>query len=100
MDGGEGGILVYQRSYEIESRLENLLQLIKTGRYSTPQLAAVLHVSHPTVSRSISALRQRGYTIESVKGPEGWAYKLNEDLKITRNSSISEPRAHVPIDAT
>lgn len=92
--------MVYQRSYEIESRLENLLQLIKTGRYSTPQLAAVLHVSHPTVSRCISALRQRGYMIESVKGPQGWAYKLTEDLEITRKSSISEPRAHAPTDVT
>jgi biotin operon repressor len=71
-------VVVYQRSHEIESRLETLLQLIRTGRYSTPKLATVLGVSHPTVSRCICALRGRGYPIESVKGPEGWAYILSE----------------------
>ncbi|MHB1785266.1 MAG: HTH domain-containing protein [Acidimicrobiales bacterium] len=70
--------MVYQRSREIESRLSDLLTLIQTGRYSTPKLAATLGISKPTVSRCVSALRERGYLIESVKGPEGWAYILAE----------------------
>jgi len=68
--------MVYQRSREIESRLGDLLRLIQTGHYSTPKLAAVLGISHPTVSRCISALRERGYNIQAVRGPEGWGYEL------------------------
>src|SRR5262245_8195261 len=68
--------MVYQRSSEIESRLADLLNLIQSGRYSTPRLASALSVSKPTVSRCISALRDRGYYIRAVKSPEGWAYEL------------------------
>jgi biotin operon repressor len=68
--------MVYQRSREIESRLADLLRLIQTGRYSTRKLPAALGVSHPTASRCISALRERGYPIQAVGGPEGWAYEL------------------------
>lgn len=73
--------MVYQRSQEIESRLAELLHLIRTGRYSTPKLAIALGVSHPTVSRCISALRGRGYSIRSARSPEGWAYRLAEGVE-------------------
>lgn len=71
--------MVYQRSREIESRLADLLRLIQSGRYSTPRLAEALGISVPTVSRCISALRERGYPIQAVKSPDGWAYELTED---------------------
>jgi biotin operon repressor len=68
--------MLYQRSREIESRLSELVRLIQTGRYSTPKLAAALGISKPTVSRCITALRERGYAIRAVKDPEGWAYEV------------------------
>ncbi len=66
----------YQRSREIEDRLEAVLRLIRTGNYSTPALAERVGVSIPTVSRSVEALRERGYDIRAEKGPEGWRYVL------------------------
>jgi biotin operon repressor len=68
--------MLYQRSREIESRLSELVRLIRTGRYSTPKLAAALGISKPTVSRCITALRERGYAIRAIKDPEGWAYEV------------------------
>jgi biotin operon repressor len=68
--------MLYQRSRQIESRLADLLKLIETGRFSTPKLAVALGISKPTVARCISALRERGYAIRSVKDTEGWAYKI------------------------
>lgn len=68
--------MFYQRSQQIEQRLFDLLQLIRTGRYSTPLLAASLGISQPTVSRCIAALRERGYSIRAVKDEKGWGYEL------------------------
>lgn len=82
--------MIYQRSQEIESRLAELLHLIRTGQYSTPKLAIALGVSHPTISRCISALRERGYSIRSARSPEGWAYRLTEDME--RNTETATLR--------
>jgi biotin operon repressor len=71
--------MLYQRSREIEGRLADLLWLIQRGRYSTPKLASALGISKPTVSRCLSALRDRGYSIRAVKGADGWAYELGAD---------------------
>jgi biotin operon repressor len=68
--------MMYERSLEIGRRLDELLGLIRTGRYSTRTLAAKLRVSAPTISRDITALRQRGYEIRAVKGSRRWAYEL------------------------
>jgi biotin operon repressor len=57
--------MFYQRSLEIERRLETTLDLIRSGRYSTPMLAEKLGVSIPTVSRHVTALRERGHDIRS-----------------------------------
>jgi biotin operon repressor len=68
--------MLYRRSQEIEKRLADLVQLIRTGRHSTPTLAAALGISRPTVARCITALRERGYTIRAVKDAQGWCYEL------------------------
>lgn len=68
--------MFYQRSLEIERRLEAVLRLIRTGRYSTPMIAAELGVSIPTVSRDVTALRQRGHAIQAERGDAGWRYFL------------------------
>ena len=69
--------MLYQRSFEIEQRLERVLQLVSEGRYSTPDLAEELRVSIPTVSRDVTALRERGHDIRAEKRPDGWRYILS-----------------------
>ena len=68
--------MVYQRSLDIEKRLEAVLALIRSGEYSTPMLAEQLGVSIPTVSRVVTALRERGHEIRSERKPDGWRYVL------------------------
>jgi biotin operon repressor len=70
--------MLYQRSLEIENRLDSVLQLIRRGGYSTPKLAEKLGVSIPTVSRDVTALRQRGYDIRSTRTDDGWSFVLSE----------------------
>jgi DNA-binding CsgD family transcriptional regulator len=47
--------MLYKRSLEIAQRLEAVLRLIRSGRYSTPKLAERVGVSIPTVSRYVTA---------------------------------------------
>lgn len=68
--------MLYEKSFAIERRLERLVRLIRSGRLSTPVLAERLGVSVPTISRDLTALRQRGYCIRSVRLPRHWAYEL------------------------
>ena len=68
--------MFYQRSLEIERRLETTLDLIRAGRYSTPMLAEKLGVSIPTVSRHVTALRERGHDIRSERTETGWRFIL------------------------
>jgi biotin operon repressor len=68
--------MLYQRSRDIEQRLRDLLELIRTGRHSTPTLSKALRISQPTVSRSLTALRERGYSIRAIKDDDGWWYQL------------------------
>jgi biotin operon repressor len=70
--------VVYRRSHDIELRLEEILRLISVGRYATPALAKALRVSIPTVSRCVTALRDRGYDIRAVKQAGGWQYVLHK----------------------
>lgn len=66
----------YQHSLEIHERLETVLQLIETGRYSTPALAKEVGVSVPTISRIVAALRERGHDIQAERRNKGWHYVL------------------------
>jgi len=68
--------MLYQRSLQIEQRLNTVLRLIRRGSYSTPKLAEQLGVSIPTVSRYVTALRERGYDIRAEKQARGWRYVL------------------------
>ncbi len=70
--------MLYQRSLEIEQRLETVLSMIRTGGYSTPMIADALGVSVPTVSRAVCALRERGHRIRAEKQLEGWSYVVDE----------------------
>jgi biotin operon repressor len=66
----------YRRSFEIEQRLGTALRLIRAGRFSTPKLAEQLHVSIPTVSRYVMALRDRGHDIHARREGNTWRYVL------------------------
>lgn len=68
--------MLYKRSQEIEKRLYDLLELVRCDRHSTPTLARTLGISQPTVSRCLTALRERGYSIRAVKDESGWWYEL------------------------
>lgn len=74
--------MIYARSLEIEQRLDQVLRLIRTGRYSTPKLADEVGVSIPTISRCVSALRERGHDIRSEKRGHGWHYVLIRQPRI------------------
>ncbi len=70
---------MYRRSKEIEERLHDLIELVRKGGHSTSTLATALGVSRPTVSRCLTALRERGYAIRAVRGRGGWAYELSAE---------------------
>lgn len=71
--------MLYERSLEIEQRLQAVLELIRTGDYSTPALADAVGVSIPTISRAVTALRERGHDIQAEKHGGGWRYVLIDD---------------------
>lgn len=82
--------MLYQRSMEIERRLEAVLGLIREGAYSTPAIAERVGVSIPTVSRDVTALRQRGHEICAERGEDGWRYRLvGGNVRLTTGSSAS-----------
>jgi biotin operon repressor len=68
--------MLYERSREIENRLNNVVALIRAGGHSTLTLATALGVSRPTVCRCVAALRERGYSIRAVKDASGWSYEI------------------------
>jgi biotin operon repressor len=70
--------MLYQRSLDIEHRLKTVLTLIESGRYSTPHLAEEVGVSIPTISRDVTALRQRGFQIRAERFNGTWRYILDQ----------------------
>jgi biotin operon repressor len=78
----------YRRAQVIENRLRDLTELVRGGGHSTPSLAQKLGISQPTISRCLTALRERGYVIRSVKNADGWSYEL-----VSEPATISEGSA-------
>lgn len=66
----------YKRSFAIEKRLQDVLELVRLGKYSTPEIAEQVGVSVPTISRDVTALRERGYVIRSERRGDSWCYTL------------------------
>ena len=64
----------YQQTIEIHQRLEAVLRLVRTGKYSTPALAETVGVSIPTISRIVAALREQGHDIRAERARQGWRY--------------------------
>jgi biotin operon repressor len=77
----------FERSQEIERRLDDVLRLICTGRFSTPMLAEEVGVSIPTISRCVTALRTRGYDIRAEMHGGGWRYVLKTKHKAAKQKT-------------
>lgn len=90
--------MLYERSMHIEHRLDSVLALIRRGGYSTPRLAAELGVSIPTVSRAVTALRQRGHDIRSLRAGAGWRFRL--DTKRPATFDIRDKSRFKPVRAS
>lgn len=82
--------MLYARSLEIEQRLDHVLRLIRTGRFSTPMLAEELGVSIPTISRCVTALRERGHDIRAEKHSNGWRYVLVRPTKTANRTESGQ----------
>lgn len=67
---------MYERSLSIEKRLREVLELVRAGCYSSPAIAKKLGVSVPTVSRDVTALRERGHDIRAERQGDSWQYVL------------------------
>jgi predicted DNA-binding transcriptional regulator YafY len=87
--------LPYQRSLEIENRLNAVLRLIRAGSYSTPMLAEKLGVSIPTISRTVAALRERGHDIQAEQTNKGWRYGLKGGTSPTSQARLPKSTASV-----
>ena len=83
--------MLYQRSLQIEQRLDEVLRLIHTGNYSTPMLAREIGVSIPTISRCVTALRGRGHPIQAEKFENGWRYFLKTDTALETECQPKRP---------
>lgn len=66
----------YEKALAIQIRHDRLLDLIRSGRFSSTDLAQKLKVSEQTIYRDIDFLKQRGFSIRSEKHADGWAYHL------------------------
>jgi DeoR/GlpR family transcriptional regulator of sugar metabolism len=66
----------YERFRAIGNRHRKLIELIRTGEYSSPFLAEKLDCSEQTIYRDIEFLKEQGYSICAVRIAKGWAYKL------------------------
>ena len=80
--------MAFERSLEIARRLDDVLHLIRSGRYSTPKLAEEVGVSIPTISRIVAALRERGYDIRAERYDGGWRYVLAQSPKVTNRTLV------------
>ncbi|GIK18952.1 MAG: hypothetical protein BroJett004_11160 [Planctomycetota bacterium] len=88
--------MLYQRSLDIERRLEAVLGMIRKGSYSTPRIAEELGVSIPTISRDVTALRQRGHDIRAERGTNGWRYVLQESKRKSDRQANAAPHSASP----
>jgi biotin operon repressor len=75
---------------DIERRLGTVLHLIRSGGYSTPMIAEQIGISIPTVSRDVTALRERGHDIRSERRDGGWQYALASDPSRKPSSDRTE----------
>jgi predicted DNA-binding transcriptional regulator YafY len=79
----------YERSLAIAGRHQKLIDLIRSGEFSSPCLAKKLKVSEQTIYRDVDFLKQRGFAIRSEKHCKGWAYHLLAEPATVSNGNRS-----------
>ena len=84
----------YQQTIEIHERLETVLRLIGTGKYSTPALAETVGVSIPTISRIVAALREQGHNIKAERTRSGWRYVLARQARVSAHADSGQLPGH------
>lgn len=82
----------YRRSLAITNRHDRLIELIRSGEFSSPDLAKRLRVSEQTIYRDIDFLKQRGYVIRSERHADGWAYRLLAEPATFSTEKESSPK--------
>lgn len=82
----------YGRALEIANRHDRLIELIRSGQFSSPALARKLKVSEQTIYRDIDFLKERGYSIRAEKHADGWAYHLGAEPKAASVGKGSSPK--------
>lgn len=82
----------FKRSLETERRLDDVLALRRTGRYSIPMLAEEVGISIPTISRCVTVLRLRGHDIRAERRVDGWAYHLLVEPSTVSNGKAASRR--------
>lgn len=75
----------YERALAIPDRHDRLIILIRSGAYSSRDLAEKLRVSEQTIYRDINFLKRRGYSIRAEKHTDGWAYHLLAEPEMVSN---------------
>ena len=71
--------MLYERSREIEAQLADLVWLIQgVGLFDAETGIGTRHLEADRLPLP-QWLRDRGYSIRAVKGPDGWAYELRAD---------------------
>jgi len=86
--------MAFEHSVEIARRLDDVLHLIRTGRYSTPKLAEKVGVSIPTISRIVAALRERGHEIQAKRYEGSWRYVIEKRRLSTRQGETKDRSSH------
>lgn len=80
----------YERALAIAARLDKLIEMIRSGNLSSPELAKKLGVSEQTIYRDIDFLKERGYSIRSEKDADGWGYRLLAEPPTVSNANRKE----------
>jgi predicted DNA-binding transcriptional regulator YafY len=86
--------MLYRHTLAIHDRLETVLRLIRTGRFSAPALAKEVGVSIPTISRIVAALRERGHAIRSEKHGDGWRYVIDDHRPARKQKLHADQTQH------
>ncbi|MFM8475394.1 MAG: HTH domain-containing protein [Planctomycetaceae bacterium] len=76
----------------IANRHGRLIELIRSGEFSSPELAEKLEVSGQTIYRDISFLKNLGFSIRSEKHADGWVYRLMAEPAATSTEKESRHR--------
>jgi biotin operon repressor len=79
--------MLYERTVGITRRHREILRLVRSGEFSTPDLAKELGVSDQTVYRDILHLKRSGFVIRPQRHSDGWSYVLVSEPPASQNES-------------